>query len=59
MPSAFGTVLLGERSGALTVLVLNYVKTTIVVDLSGWGVTGGVLAVVGLVLDVDLGVGVA
>jgi hypothetical protein len=59
LPTTLGTVLLGERSGALTVVALGYVKTTVEVDLGGGRVTGVVLAVVDAVLDVDLGVGVA
>ena len=60
LPAAdVAAILFGERGSALAEVSLGYVKTAVEVDLGGWSVTGWVLAVVGAVLYVELGVGVA
>lgn len=58
LPHARSFVLLGEWGGAVAVLTLVDVDARVEVDLSGWSVTGWVLAVVDAVLNVDLSVGV-
>ena len=60
LPTAdVAAILFGERGSALAEVSLGDVKTAVEVDLGGWSVTGWVLAVVGAVLYVELGVGVA
>jgi len=58
LPTTLCSVLLGEGSGTVTEVSLSGVDAGVDVDLGSWSVTG-VLAVVDVVLDVDLGVGVS
>lgn len=59
LPTTRSSVLLGEWGSAVTEVPLGDVDVGIEIDLSSWGVTGWVLAVVDTVLNVDLSVGVA
>ena len=59
LPPTRLSVLFGERCGAFAVISLGNVDASVDVYLSGRRVTSVVLAIVGTVLDVDLGVGVA
>ena len=57
--SAGTTVLFGKWNGAVSVISFGYVDTSVQIDLGSWGVADWVLAVVLVVFDVNLGVGVA
>lgn len=58
LPITRRAVLFDEWGGAVTEVSLGNVDARVDVDVGGWSVTSGILAVVVTVLDVDLSVGV-